>query len=458
MSRQGNLPKNKQECGSLEKHKNGLSPNKWFQKNAKPHKTNKDYVLFKINCDNVDKNVMIERQNIDLKFLKKQGRQLYRIENDQEFSFAYHPWRSEVAPEIGYIIKDNKMLNKIFHVYGSKKTQETATIILHIVFKEQYHIYEEKSPFGLAKQSSGRRSHFQNIDVANYSSKGMNRDSLKNSKKIKSITPVKNIHSKVTKTSCSVETKPSFFRAENQSVRPPKSISRNKSKGALGYDSQNYVFIKTKDRHHYDLNPKLLKFFLSEMLKDNHNKVKLYQIQKKINKSAKEKVFKFGMQQYFNVMDEMVEIVENTLKQQDQYFKSLAKISAMNKTEINIPPLNLNFNQKKMLPSEKDNNCKAMIQSKMKGRNTCNKVKFPEYGKESSQKEVNNHENSSLPRLGTSEINGTLDYESNKAMDKQHSLLNNDINDPNTNSRNCFFNLDNIQKNIANRTKEDTKL
>lgn len=100
--------------------------------------------MFKINCDDVLKNVMIERHNIDIKFLKKQGRQLYRLKKDEDFSFAYHPWRSEVAPEIGYIIKSNKQLKKIFHVVGSKKSQETATIILHIVFKAQYHMYEPK--------------------------------------------------------------------------------------------------------------------------------------------------------------------------------------------------------------------------------------------------------------------------------------------------------------------------
>ena len=53
---------------------------------------------------------MIEKDNITIKFLKKQGRKLYRIEHDNEFSFAYHPWKSSVAPEIGYIIKTDEAL------------------------------------------------------------------------------------------------------------------------------------------------------------------------------------------------------------------------------------------------------------------------------------------------------------------------------------------------------------
>lgn len=107
-------------------------------------KINKDYVLFKINCNGVLKNVMIERNNIAIKFLKKQGCQLYRIQSDIDFSFAYHPYNSSSAPEIGYIIKDDKTLRKIFHIGSSKPNQDMPTIVLHIVFADQYPIYEDK--------------------------------------------------------------------------------------------------------------------------------------------------------------------------------------------------------------------------------------------------------------------------------------------------------------------------
>lgn len=99
---------------------------------------------------------MIERSNIKIDFLKKQGRQLYRIPPDVEFSFAYHPWRSSIAPEIGYIIKNDKTLNKIFHVVGSKLAKDTATIILNIVFADQYHLYDTTNePFAHMRRTSG---------------------------------------------------------------------------------------------------------------------------------------------------------------------------------------------------------------------------------------------------------------------------------------------------------------
>lgn len=119
-------------------------------------KENRDDVLFRINCNNILKNVMIERSNIKIDFLKKQGRQLYRIPPDVEFSFAYHPWRSSIAPEIGYIIKNDKTLNKIFHVVGSKLARDTATIILNIVFADQYHLYDPSNePFSHMRRTSG---------------------------------------------------------------------------------------------------------------------------------------------------------------------------------------------------------------------------------------------------------------------------------------------------------------
>lgn len=98
---------------------------------------------------------MIDRNNIKLDFLRMQGQQLYRITKDKEFSFAYHPWNTSVAPEIGYLIKSDDMLKKIFHVKKSKSAKDYPTVILHIVFEDQYYLYDQRgSPFSYKKSNA----------------------------------------------------------------------------------------------------------------------------------------------------------------------------------------------------------------------------------------------------------------------------------------------------------------
>lgn len=83
---------------------------------------------------------------------------MYRISEEEEFSFAYHPISSNVAPEIGYLIKEDKTLRKIFHIGSNKTSKERPTIILHIVFEDQYQMYEEStSPFGSRKKSMNHK-------------------------------------------------------------------------------------------------------------------------------------------------------------------------------------------------------------------------------------------------------------------------------------------------------------
>lgn len=78
-------------------------------------------------------------------------------------------------------------------------------------------------------------------------------------------------------------------------------------------DTQKFVFIRVKERHEYDLNPKLIKFFLSEVLKEEKYKAKLYNMSQKIDRLSKDKIIKFGLQQYFNVMDEIVSLMEENI-------------------------------------------------------------------------------------------------------------------------------------------------
>ena len=91
---------------------------------------------------------------------------MYRIPDDTEFAFAYHPWRSTVAPEIGYIIKTNETLRKIFHIGKAKINKDMPTIILHIVFKDQYHLYETENPFGQKKKETSKNKN-SNSDLMN---------------------------------------------------------------------------------------------------------------------------------------------------------------------------------------------------------------------------------------------------------------------------------------------------
>lgn len=71
-----------------------------------------------------------------------------------------------------------------------------------------------------------------------------------------------------------------------------------RTKNGFLKNSQNYVFIRVNNRHQYNMNPKLIKFFLAEVLKEQKNRAKLFLINKKLDKMVKEKVIKFGLQQY----------------------------------------------------------------------------------------------------------------------------------------------------------------
>ena len=51
-----------------------------------------DYVLFKLNFEQKEKSVLIERKNVTMKFLKNQCIKLLRPQ--EEFCFAYHPLNS----------------------------------------------------------------------------------------------------------------------------------------------------------------------------------------------------------------------------------------------------------------------------------------------------------------------------------------------------------------------------
>lgn len=119
-------------------------------------------------------------------------------------------------------------------------------------------------------------------------------------------------------------------------------------------EKQNFVFIKVKDKHQYDLNPKVLKFFLHEMLKDEKNRNKLSTINQKLGYVAGDKVMKFGMQQYFNVMDEIVNMLEDTLEREDNATHSFTKGSIFNErleTKVNYKDLKLP-NPKKIIPEK----------------------------------------------------------------------------------------------------------
>lgn len=132
-------------------------------------------------------------------------------------------------------------------------------------------------------------------------------------------------------------------------------------------EKQNFVFIKVKDRHQYDLNPKVLKFFLHEMLKDEKNRNKLGMINQKLGCIAGDKVMKFGMQQYFNVMDEIVNMLEDTLEREDHATHSFTKSSIFNErleTKVNYKELKLP-SAKKLIPEKNRFNRSAV---KLKNR------------------------------------------------------------------------------------------
>ena len=222
------------------------------------------------------------------------------------------------------------MLKKIFHVGGSKNSQETATIILHIVFKDQYHIYEPKDPFGFSKNSNTKMK-MKNQDLVHVSDKNYQKRDSNENNMLRHVTPLKLVPAQFTERTSSLDKKLFPRSTQSNSVKPNRFHSRNRNNGMTGgKQSQQFVFIKVKDRYQYDLNPKLLKIFLSELLKDQTNRAKLLKINQKLENLSKDKVFKFGMQHYFDVMDEIVNMLEVNLKQEEEYLKSLSKLTSLN--------------------------------------------------------------------------------------------------------------------------------
>ena len=67
------------------------------------------------------------------------------------------------------------------------------------------------------------------------------------------------------------------------------------------------------------------------MLKDERNRIKLYNINKKLDNLVKEKVIKFGLQQYFNVMDEIVSMLETNLDKEEESIKLYQRESSIQK-------------------------------------------------------------------------------------------------------------------------------
>jgi hypothetical protein len=130
---------------------------------------------------------------------------------------------------------------------------------LHVVFEDQYSLYEPKNPFQDARRGT--------LDDAATNKNGDDRESWMDDASLERTGEIKSKHMHKTK----------------------KSFLNN---------SQNYVFIKVNNRHQYDMNPKLIKFFLAEVLKEQKNRAKLFLINKKLDKMVKEKIIKFGLQQY----------------------------------------------------------------------------------------------------------------------------------------------------------------
>ena len=170
------------------------------------------------------------------------------------------------------------MLRKIFHVTGSKRSQETATIVLHIVFEDQYHIYEASDPFGNLRKSKSKNHKASNKDLISVTDQNYKRDETKN---IKHITPIKTLPVHLIENSISNDQGSLPKSTKNKNIGQVKIDPRRHSNdNAREYDSRKFVFIKVKNQHQYDLNPKLIKFFLAEMLKDQNNRAKLAQMNK----------------------------------------------------------------------------------------------------------------------------------------------------------------------------------
>ena len=267
---------------------------------------------------------MIERHNIAIEFLKMQGQQLYRIPKDREFSFAYHPWNSANAPEIGYIIKKDETLRKIFRMKPSKHSTDLPTIILHIVFEEQYHVYEaNSSPFSYKKSLPTKPKPFKDIEPLNSDLNQLN--TYDN-------THAKNSPKGVIGSDNGLTDEPSTTRhrkrlSKGNTLTSHKTSYDQPQTTKLGHlDPQKFVFIRVKNKHEYEMNPKLIKFFIAEMLKDERNRAKLHNMSNKINSVSKEKVIKFGLQHYVNVMDEVVSVMEDSIK--DHEYVRQAKLSA----------------------------------------------------------------------------------------------------------------------------------
>ena len=185
-----------------------------------------------------------------------------------------------------------------------------ATIILHIVFKDQYHLYETENPFGSRKKDLNKNKlSNSNLTNLNEDINGLNTFYQENK-----ILRIETSPSALNLLSNKANTEMGMYQNTVTNFNPTPATKQKE----INFDNQKYVFIKVKDRHQYDLNPKLIKFFIAEMLKDERNRVKLFNINKKLDNLVKDKVIKFGLQQYFNVMDEVVSMLETTVHLEEE--------------------------------------------------------------------------------------------------------------------------------------------
>lgn len=107
----------------------------------------KDWVLFKLNFEDTMKNLLIQRKNINMEFLRKQGRQLFKLK--LPFCFAYHPLRSDLAPDLGYIVEKDTQLLKIRTIKGEKGLvpKNIPTVLFNVVYDKDKHAYGSTNPF-----------------------------------------------------------------------------------------------------------------------------------------------------------------------------------------------------------------------------------------------------------------------------------------------------------------------
>ena len=59
----------------------------------------------------------------------------------EDFAFAYHPQKTGLAPAMGYLIRCEETLKKIYYVTSQRNTMALPTINVHIV--TDYSAYDE---------------------------------------------------------------------------------------------------------------------------------------------------------------------------------------------------------------------------------------------------------------------------------------------------------------------------